>query len=77
MKRNDFDVRLGKLLKEAREEKGYSQQYVADRMGVTRQSIYYWERGERGIIAGYLLDFCDVVGADVSEISKELKKKHE
>ncbi|MCI8458343.1 MAG: helix-turn-helix transcriptional regulator [Clostridia bacterium] len=34
-------------LKELREEKGISQDYLAKQTGLSQSSIAYWERGER------------------------------
>ncbi len=36
-----------KRLKEAREERGYSQRIVGDAIGVTRNAICYYEKGKR------------------------------
>lgn len=40
-------VEFGERLKKAREEKGLSQQALAEQLYVTRQSISRWERGDR------------------------------
>ena len=40
-------VEFGEQLKKAREEKGLSQQALAEQLYVTRQSISRWERGDR------------------------------
>lgn len=38
---------LGDKLREAREEKGLKQNYVAGLLGITNQALSNWERGER------------------------------
>lgn len=38
---------LGKLLKEERQKQKLSQQTLAQKAGVTKRAIIYWENGER------------------------------
>lgn len=61
-------------LKEAREERGYSQETVGDAIGVTRNAICYYERGKRmpsidiiEKIAEFLkVDFFWLVGKEIT-----------
>lgn len=76
MKNEMFYKKLGSNLKKAREVKGYSLQYVGDKLGVSRQTVFTWEAGTRTINADYLFDYCDVVGVDVNEVVRELRKYH-
>lgn len=64
--------RIGKWLAEKREEKDLSQQYVADRLGVTRTAVHYWESGKRTIYAVNLIEYCMVLGVDPREIIDDL-----
>lgn len=64
--------RIGKWLAEKREEKDLSQQYVADRLGVTRTAVHYWESGKRTIYAVNLIEYCKVLGVDPREIIDDL-----
>ena len=36
---DDFDVRLGSLLREEREKKGVTLQQIADKIGVTKTTV--------------------------------------
>ena len=38
---------LGKILKEERIKRGLSQQKLADKAGVTKRAIIYWENGKK------------------------------
>ncbi len=40
------EKKMGKFIKELREEKGYTQQYLADQIHVSRQTISKWEIGK-------------------------------
>ena len=69
-----YRVKLGQLLIEARKEKGYSQQTVADLAGISRVSVSYYERGERSINTDELIHLCDSCGFDYVQIIKKLQK---
>lgn len=69
----EFDKDLGNWLKEKREEKGYAQQDVADRLGVTRTAVHCWETGKRQLYAKTLMDLCDALGADLNEYINKVK----
>lgn len=40
-------MEIGKILKEKRISCGMSQQELADRAGVTKRAVNYWENGKR------------------------------
>lgn len=40
-------LEFGKIIKEARVKQGLSQQTLANKSGVTKRSIIYWESGKR------------------------------
>lgn len=69
-----YRVILGQLLIEARKEKGFSQQAVADLAGISRVSVSYYERGERSINMDDLISLCDSCGFDYVQIIKKLQK---
>lgn len=69
--KND-NSRIGKWLAEKREEKGLSQQHVAERLDVTRTAVHYWESGKRTIYAVNLIEYCKVLGVDPREIIDDL-----
>lgn len=57
-------------LKELRESKGYSQQFVADELGVTQQFYCYIENGERqaDLALSTVVNLSKLFGVTVEEI---------
>ena len=58
----EFDVRLGAALRKKREEKGFSQEYIAEQIGVTKNHISHWELGKRSMYAEQLEKCCRILG---------------
>lgn len=59
----DFRERLIVL----REEKGLSQQQFADRLGVSRQTVFRWESGKSVPSAAQIKNICSEFGLDANE----------
>lgn len=55
-------------VKKARELAGLSQKQMAEALGITQQSVYYYESGQRDIKASMLLKMSEVTGTTVSFI---------
>ncbi len=68
---DNFDIHIGSWLKQKRNDKGMTLQEVADRMGVTRTAVHCWETGKRSMYASTLMDYCNVLGADLDEYIKK------
>lgn len=68
----DYNETIGEVFAKHRKEKGYSQQYVADRMNVTRSTIHYWEKGKRQMFAYQFFDLCKIYGLDANEVADEV-----
>ncbi len=64
---------LGLILLRRRKEKRYSQQYVAEKMGVTNATVHNWEQGKRQMFAYQFFDICDILDLDPDEVYKEVK----
>lgn len=62
-----IDIELGKWLEEKRTEKGFSLQQVADKLGVHRSTVHYWEKGKRKMYASALMEYCDVLGVNLED----------
>lgn len=52
---NDIGLRIKRL----REEKGLTQQDMADALNVKRQTVAQWENGERDLKTGYIIDLAE------------------
>ena len=59
---DEFDKKLGEILRAEREAAGLSQQDMADRLGLTKMTISHWENGNRSMKASSLKDYCAVLG---------------
>lgn len=66
----DYNKRIGAYLAKERKAKKISQQQLADRLGVTKTAIHYWETGKRTIYADQMLEYCEAVGADPQKLIK-------
>jgi transcriptional regulator with XRE-family HTH domain len=59
----------GKKILDARRKLGFSQEYIATQLGVTRESMSNWERGTVGEIERrYRLGLCKLLGFDEIEL---------
>ena len=62
-------------LKEYRENKGYTQQEMADILGITQQAYSNKEVGKRGFNTKELLILQKVLGVNISDIYEDLSKE--
>lgn len=78
--KNNFDVVLGKVLKEYRNSNDLSLNDVAIRVGVTRQMIFHYENGRSPLTVTQLIKLCNVYGIDYVTVLKQVQiemAKHE
>ena len=69
-----FDVELGKVFKELRKGRNMSQQYVADRLNVSRSGLASWEQGRNGVSADDFFKLCEFYDVDPNEIGRKVSK---
>lgn len=65
---DEFDKKLGEILRAERDSARLSQQDMADRLGLTKMTISHWENGNRSIKASSLKDYCSVLGITVQYV---------
>jgi len=65
---DEFDKKLGEILRAERESARLSQQDMADRLGLTKMTISHWEKGKRSMKASSLKDYCAVLGITVQYV---------
>lgn len=70
----NYNTDIGNWLASERIKKGLSQQYVADKLGMTRTAVHYWETGKREISAQNMLDYCNAINADPVRLIKDVVK---
>ena len=63
--------RIGAQLLDLRKSRGWTQEYVADRVGVNRSTVSNIERGTRSLTLETLRKFCDLFSVEVSYFSIE------
>lgn len=55
-------------LQEMRKRAGLTQKQLADKLGVTQQTIWYYESGNRDMKSAVIVDICRALGCSVSEL---------
>ncbi len=60
--------RMGFILKNVREMRGYSQQYLASKLNKTQNAIYNWEMGRTSPPAEDVLPICNVLNITPNEL---------
>lgn len=55
-------------VKEMREKAGLTQKQLAEALGTTQQSVYYYESGDRDIKASILIEMSRILNCTVSEL---------
>lgn len=63
--------KIGAQLLDLRKSRGWTQEYVADRVGVNRSTVSNIERGTRSLTLETLRKFCDLFSVEVSYFSIE------
>jgi len=62
---SDIDVRIGALLKQYRKKAGFSQEKLAEALGITFQQIQKYENGVNRIAAGRLYEMSNILNIPV------------
>ena len=61
--------KIGSTLRTAREEKGYSLEYVAEKVNLTKKTIQRYETAESRISVNILEKICNVLDLNIDEIT--------
>ena len=72
--KKSFDVKLGNILRAKRQDKGFSMEYVAQQLKVTKMTISHWETGTRSMYAEPLRDYCRLLGITMQEAFDLMEK---
>lgn len=59
------------LMRKMREERGFSQEHVAQKLGITASQLSKWERNERRIDASELRLYCEAIEVPLGDLVKE------
>lgn len=70
-----FSKAIGIELKKLRTSNHYSQQNLADRLGVSKMAISYWERGKHDIYAYQVRKICHIFNVKESDFYAAVEKQ--
>ena len=62
--------KIGEWLCEKRKEHGYTQQQIADKLGMAKSMVSRWENGKRTIYADQFLNYCHAIGMTSEEMQE-------
>ena len=68
----ETDKRIGACLKEEREKRELSLEYVGKSLGVTRATVHFWETGRNAISASALKRYCDVLNLPLDKFARKV-----
>ena len=71
MEKDERLVRLGRRLRELREERGLSRKQLVDRAGLSERAIIKWELGEREPGWFNILALCAALGVECTAFAVE------
>lgn len=61
---------MGKRICQARKDKGYTQEYVAESLGISRQAVFKWEKDQAKPDTKNLIALSDLLGVSVDHLTK-------
>ena len=64
---------MGDIIRRTREEKGISQEKLAEYVGVSRQAVSKWENGTSDPSTSNLIALAKLFGVSVEELLKEVE----
>ena len=70
-------VKIGRYLQELRKEKGYTQEVLAEKMGVARRTVSRWETGANMPDLDLLIELSDLYGVGLRELLDGERKSEE
>ena len=76
MSKTEMKIQIGERIAQLRKAQKMTQQDLADKMGVMREAITYWENGNRAIKSEYITKLSEVLNVScdyllTGELSKE------
>ena len=75
--KNDIDKIFGKILKTYRLKKGYTQEVMAEKLGISLKYISRIENGYSGIKTRTLINYMNILGITPNTIYKEFMTNEE
>lgn len=69
--------RIGKFIHDCRKEQGFTQEYIAEKLGISDRAVSKWERGINMPDASLMLSLSELLGITVNELLSGEKIKME
>ena len=60
---------MGNRISEIRKAKGYTQEYIAEQLGISRQAVYKWEKGSSAPDTKNLIALAELLGVSVEYLA--------
>ena len=70
-------VRIGKFLQELRKEHGFTQEQLAEKIGVARRTVSCWETGSNMPDMDILIELSDLYSVDLREVLSGERKSEQ
>lgn len=67
--------KIGQRIREERDNKGLTQEELANKLQISRQKVYYWEKGEKVPTLEDLIRLCDIFGCELGYLLCEFDCK--
>ncbi len=61
-------IKIGKFIALCRKEKGYTQSYLAEKLGISDRAISKWENGKNMPDVSLMPCLCDLLGISINEL---------
>lgn len=71
----EFNKKLGAVLRARRNEKGYSQEYVASLLKFSKNHVSHWEIGKRSMYAEELEKYCKILGCTMQDVFDDMNEE--
>lgn len=72
-----MNIEIANKLLKLRKEKGYSQEQLAEKLGISRQAVSKWERAEASPDTDNLIELCKLYGVSLDELLLNAKPKED
>jgi transcriptional regulator with XRE-family HTH domain len=68
-------VQIGSRIRDARQEKGWTQERLAESVGVSRSAVAQWETGRAGQLTGHLSRIAEVLDVGIEHLTHGRNKR--
>ncbi len=68
-------VQIGARIRDARQDKGWTQERLAESVGVSRSAVAQWETGRAGQLTGHLSRIAEVLDVGIEHLTHGRNKR--